>query len=83
MVPACQDCNIRLGICDDYAIDARCKHITKSLRASFKRLLTRIHWDAAEIAELGPSLRTSIEAIEQKRQWLEARLITLALGGRM
>jgi len=74
IVPACRDCNCRLGGVVCRSISEKREILKKKLRIKHKRLLGSYDWDDEELSQLGHSLRTYIKAQEIKREWVLQRL---------
>lgn len=80
-VPACLDCNVRLGdqrtaptLADRRAV------IYGSLLRRSRRLLRGKPWSDAELATVGPRLRVELAARQRRREHTLARLANLRLG---
>jgi hypothetical protein len=61
-VPACRECNAILGNRLFKTFEARAAYVASRLKARYKKLLAAPSWTDEELAELGPSLRSSIIA---------------------
>lgn len=78
-VPACADCNVRIGDYCDPEIAARCEIVTNSLRRKHKKLLDRP--PLGDIDGTEGRLRAALLARQHLRAIIIARLAVLAAGG--
>ena len=74
VVPACGECNSRIGAKGSCNIDERRKIAHDSIRKASRELLAAPEWTEGELAEYGPSLRSHLEARGRQRQAIVARL---------
>lgn len=61
-IPACGECNSILVDRPIFEIGARCWEAKKGLRKKYRKVLEIPEWDAAELAEMRPSLARDIRA---------------------
>lgn len=73
-VPCCSDCNNMLGNKMVHTIHGRANVCARGMRRRFKKVLLSPRWDAEDLAELGPNLRSSVVAGEGMRKLVEARI---------
>lgn len=76
-IPACIDCNVRLGSIPVYTLKKRRRVVLTKLQRKYRNILRKVVWDESELNELGNSLKSYIEAAENRRQWVLERLKTL------
>lgn len=74
LVPACRDCNTRLGSVLRPAIQDRADYVAEALVAKYSDVLKSKPWDDEELDELGPGLRARIEQQECLRRTVSRRL---------
>lgn len=74
LFPCCRDCNSRLANFPSASLTERRAELKARLRDKHFRLLGEYDWSKDELDELGPNLRSYIEGLEAKRQWVEDRL---------
>lgn len=77
-VPACKDCNARIGGRHAPTIEERRSLVWDSLERKHRKLLAATTWHDDELKRLGPHLRASIEAREALRRIVSFRLDNLA-----
>lgn len=77
-VPACLDCNVRIG--DRFAptLAERRQIVFESLERKHRKLLRVAPWSDDDLAELGPRLRHELECREALRRMVKYRLDNLA-----
>lgn len=77
-VPACRDCNSRIG--DQHAPTlAERRHLAhESLERKHRKLLRNPSWSDDEMSEFGPRLRHELECREALRRMVKYRLDNLA-----
>lgn len=73
-IPACRDCNTRLGKIPAPTLPRRRKILLTKLQRKYKSILRKVVWDEEELQELGNNLKSYIEAAENRRQWVLERL---------
>ena len=78
-VPACRDCNSRLGNRHAPTIGERRRLVWESLERKHRKLLRCPGWTDDEIDEFGPRMRAEMESREAKRRMVRYRLDNLAL----
>jgi len=76
-VPACGDCNARLGDMHSTDIDERRSCIAESLERKHRRLLRSPEWSLAELDELSGTMRITIENKQLLRKIVQFRLDNL------
>lgn len=74
VVPACGNCNSRIGDFPSPNVSARRKRAQVSIERSNKRLLLRPHKTAADMVSLGYAMRTVAEQNNGKAERVKARL---------
>lgn len=77
-VPACRDCNIRINDAFAPTLAERRQIVWDSLSRKYKKLLRVASWSDDELEELGPRLRSELEAREARRRMVQFRLDNLA-----
>lgn len=80
-VPACLDCNIRIGALPDLTITARSTHVALSLRKKYAKRLNAKRWDRDDIDQLGHNLRSAVSGRQAEIGEVRRRLLVLDLGG--
>jgi len=78
-VPACADCNTRIGDYPEPDIDKRCAIVAESVKRKHARLLSRP--PLGSLAGVTGKLRVSMLALRHQRATVVARLSVLAAGG--
>ena len=78
-VPACADCNVRIGDYCDPEIAARCEVVTNSLRRKHKKLLTQL--PLGDLNGTEGKLKSALMARRHLRATVIGRLAVLAAGG--
>lgn len=73
-VPACKDCNTRLGTFIGHSVSHKREELKRRLRRKFSRLLGSYDWSDKEVEGLGRSLQSFVLAQESKRRLVERRL---------
>jgi len=74
VVPACGECNSRIGDRRDPTIAGRRQMAHESLRKSKARILGGLDWTDAQLAEFGPTLRASLTQQRALKRQTLARL---------
>lgn len=77
-VPACKDCNVRIGNRHAPTLGERRQMVWESLERKHRKLLRCAGWSDDEMADFGPRLRAEMEAREAKRRMVRYRLDNLA-----
>jgi hypothetical protein len=72
VVPACLACNTMLSCYVGFTVAQKRAELKRRLRRKYARLLGTTEWGADELTELGPSLRTWVEALDARARalWL-------------
>lgn len=73
-VSACRECNVLLGNRSLLTLEERGVYLYRTLVARYTRVLHGKKFDYEEIDELGPNLRSYIQAQSDIKNWLERRL---------
>lgn len=71
---SCQECNSLLGSRLLPSVEARATVVAKALTRRYSKLLQAPVWDADELAEIGPSLRSSILADAERKRRIKVRI---------
>ena len=74
VVPACAECNTRIGSSGSASIDDRRKIAHDGIRKSKRETLDAPDWTPEALAELGPALRQHVMAKQRAKQATLARL---------
>ena len=74
VVPACGDCNSRIGDRHSVNIDDRRRGAQASLRKRHRMILEAPEWTDEQLAEFGPTLRGHIESKAREREAIKSRL---------
>src|SRR6478736_6076818 len=80
LIPACEECNVALGALPSCDLYERCDHVHAKFTKKAKHYDSL--WEDDEIAELGPTLRSSVLGHRMKMHYYQtkadriARLIT-------
>ena len=77
VVSACLDCNARAGWTVDRTFIARRRRIAASVRKANRRLLNTPEWSDAELADLGPNIRSAVRSAQWERAALLRRIAVL------
>jgi len=77
LIPACRDCNVRLGASHAMTLRKRRKVLASRLERKYKHLLRRVVWDEDELSEMGRNMRGYIETSQAKREYVMERLRVL------
>ena len=80
-VPACRDCNSRIGDLPDPWIHARAAVAASSLRRKWATKLDYPDRTPAELRSFGPRIRSRLEASQIERDNVRRRLAVLDVGG--
>lgn len=80
-VPACHDCNIRLGASLEPTISGRAKVISDSLTRRYAKQLRIEDHDDEWYQEFSYKMRISLKAIQAHRSLIRSRILTLETGG--
>lgn len=75
VVPACGECNSRIGTDGSASITERRAIAHAGIRKAKRAVLSAPEWSAEELAELGPSLRQHVEAKQATRRATLARFM--------
>ncbi len=76
-LPACNDCNVRLGSTVLDTISERCKHLTSRLELRFRKWLTSEAWVEEEIDQLGFALAEQARAFNHTKRSATLRIAHL------
>ena len=74
VVPACAECNSAIGDRHGFGVHERRGVAHDHLRRKHRRVLAAPDWTQADLDELGPGLRSSVEAAQGRKHAARARL---------
>lgn len=80
-VPACHDCNVRIGDDLSTTIVGRCEPAAASLMKSYHKQLEIPDRTPKQLAEYGKQLRAKIAGAQAIRREIRRRLVVLEAGG--
>jgi NMD protein affecting ribosome stability and mRNA decay len=73
-VEACRSCNSVLRAIAYPTLEQRRQHVVRYLMVKYAKLLASPDWDDAELAELGPTLRSAVLQQQGIKEWVRRRI---------